>query len=193
MKLIENRVERCGYEDGKYGVEAKIALKKGGVLVVNMYGSNHWRDWIDDFIQLPARLVFRKPKTRITSPVYKNLKARRKWLNHAHKFIRYLESEIFPENNIVQLIFVGVSMGGSVSAICQQILIRKGWNTVVKMYGAPRCFNQRVTAPYSYRNRGDIVPYLPFWLKKLGTDRPSEKFHFLFWKAHEEYEKEDWL
>lgn len=181
MELIENKVYRYGYDNGKYGAEAKYALKAGGVLVLNLYGSNHWRDWLDD-------ITFLRMKT-----VRNKLKCHRAWYYYAFRMYRFILHELMPENGIFSLEIVGHSMGGAVGAILQQMFTYKFIATKCTTYGSPRPFNCKVDTPKAYINSGDLVPFLPPWRPKCGTIYKSNKFIFPFWKAHFKYKMENWL
>ena len=110
MELTQNEIYPYGYDNGKYGAEAKYSLQEK-TLILNLYGSNHWRDWVDNF-------MVSRMKT-----VNGQLKAHRAWYYYAFRLYHFLKREIFPNNEITNIIIVGHSMGGAVGAILQQLLI----------------------------------------------------------------------
>lgn len=178
MKLVHGEQFKYGYDNGKYGAEA-TGMLLCDTLVLRLPGSNHWRDWVDNFMPFRMKTLF------------ENLKVHRAWYYYTLRLHRFLSREIFPESEIRTIHILGHSMGGAVGAILQQFLIKENQYAIKDVhcytYGAPRPFSRRVCTVTAFVNRGDIVPSMPFWRPACGLIVKSKKFYFPFWKAHIEY------
>lgn len=180
MKLKQNKIYKYGYDNGKYGAEAKYLLD-GTTLKIHLLGSNHWRDWIDNF-------TFWRMKK-----ISGRLKAQRAWYYYAFRLYKFIEHELKKDNEIQSIIILGHSMGGAVGAILQQkYIIEYDYFppalTHCETFGSPRPFNNYIDECYVNINRGDIVPYILFWRPQVRHVHKQGKFTLNFIKAHINYE-----
>ena len=177
-------INKYGWNDGKRGLEATYLLDYNKTLRIRIEGSNHWTDYLGDFMAWPRVQPWKN------SPI----KLHHFWHRMALIFWRHLISEI-TDNEITEIRLMGHSMGGAIAAILLMYLPSKNVQRQAYLINAPKignadavrwlwddvmALNSTIVASY---DKGDIVRKLPFFYCRYPWNRPYAKTR-PFWKAH---------
>jgi len=166
-------IYKYGKADGLKGLEAEYEFKDE-ILYIRIQGSNHWLDYVMDFLAWPRKKFEKK-------------KYHRFWFKQAEKFSLHLKSK--KELKKVKTIYViGHSMGGANAAILPIFMPNKKF--VIKVINAPKAGNKKAiewlhlnTDFVAFFDKGDIVRFFPL-LYHIYFDRRSYAKTKPFWKAH---------
>lgn len=172
--MLEGVIHKYGYSDGKRGLEAEYVLRNG-LLKIKIVGSNHWTDYITNFMAWPRIEI-------------NHGKVHRAWWAMATNFADHLYRE-FPAIQNYEIYIVGHSMGGAVAAIMADTLPPPAY-VVIKAINAPKCGNREYrdwlywnTTFTALHDKGDVVRHFPFFYAKYrGTREIGSTVPF--WKAH---------
>lgn len=168
--MIDNK--RYFYDPDKSPRGLECAYwKDGDTMYIEIPGSNSVWDWV---VNIFGSLVTKKLYD-YDIPIG--------WYYMAFRFFRILKP-ILVENKIKHIRIRGHSLGGAIGAILQMQLLRAYKYPILRAYGSPNCGLRHSV----HVNRGDIIPFLPFWGVKSKKIKSHKKWAPV-WKSHHDY---DW-
>lgn len=155
------------------GLEARYKIENK-TLYLEIDGANSFWDWM--------KCIF---GSLFRTEEYNRKHYQKLWFNMADAFVFYF---ILCEEDFNHVVGVGHSMGGVLLDIVLEFF--KDNNCIVSgtTYGSPKSNREGHTNIINYYNKGDIVPFLPPWFKKVPREMLCNKWR-LPWKAHSAY---DW-
>ncbi len=164
-------IYKYGHEDGLKGLEAEYEFDND-ILFIKIQGSNHWIDYVLNFIAWPRKK-------------YDRCKYHRIWFRETKKFAEHLKTKY---GEIKEAYAIGHSLGGASAAILPALM--KETHFKVSIINSPKIGNRKATKwvdenadIVAHYDKGDVVRYLPLLYSsykkkhKYASTKP-------FWKAH---------